>query len=159
MTTTVTDGTDLDMLAYDLADMLDRFGYADIDASQPEIREALPAFLAGLREIAARRDEQEPGVDAASWSPVADRPEPPVIQAPKYGRVRVYPVYVFSATDPSEPERDEIWVTDYDKQGEVWARRQAETTAGEADGAVGRLLRKEKFRWLPYAGTPRTARP
>jgi hypothetical protein len=80
MTATVTEATDLDMLAYDLSKTLDRCGYDEIDASADEIREALPAFLANLREIAERRAEEEPGADAASWSPTIDEPEEPAVQ-------------------------------------------------------------------------------
>ena len=40
------DGPDLDMLAYDIADTLDRGEYGFGDITQDEIRAVLPAFLA-----------------------------------------------------------------------------------------------------------------
>lgn len=38
---------DLDMLAYDIGDLFDRNEYP-IDATQDEIRQALPSFLAAI---------------------------------------------------------------------------------------------------------------
>lgn len=149
---------DLDMLAADMAKMLDRYSY-EIDASADDIRPHLDAFIASVQATIAVRPDDEPGEDAATWtaeveSPVAAAPK---CEAPKYGRVRVFPVYVFA--DSQSTDGTEFWITDYDKQGEAAARQQAEVMASENGGAVGRLLRKEKFRWLPYAGTPRDARP
>lgn len=43
------DSLDLDMLAYDISDMLDRCGYDQVDAGIDDIRAALPAFLAQLQ--------------------------------------------------------------------------------------------------------------
>ena len=45
------DETNLDVLAYDIADLFDRNDYA-IDASAEHIRAALPAFLAEVRRNA-----------------------------------------------------------------------------------------------------------
>lgn len=82
LTTTI----DLDLLAYDIADMLDRCGY-DIDAADSHIRPALPAFLAAIQANAAI--DTEPGVDAATWTAAnAEAPDGPVAtnRTPQSGR-------------------------------------------------------------------------
>lgn len=153
---------DLDMLAVDLGDMLAKYGYADVTdaAIRPEVKGFLAAILANQSRI--DDSDSEPGSDAATWSA---NPEPesaePVLdyEPPKYGRVRVYPIYIFAAYDPTDPEVDEIWITDWDKAGKEAARQAALAEAAKCGGTVGRLLRKDSFRWLPYAGTPRDARP
>ncbi len=45
---------DLDTLAYDIADLLDRFDYP-LDATQDQIRAALPGFLAQLQQSGGAR--------------------------------------------------------------------------------------------------------
>jgi hypothetical protein len=154
---------DLDMLAVDMAKMLDRYSY-EIDADADDIRPHLDEFVAKVRATAAQSAAQladEPGADAATWTPPLAEPAPTAgtYQPPKYGRVRVFPVYVFAATSPTDPDVDELSITDLDKLGEAWARREATAEAAKVGGTVGRLLRKERLRQLPYAGTPKGARP
>lgn len=153
---------DLDMLAADMAKMLDRYSY-EIDASADDIRPHLDAFIASVQATIDARPEDEPGEDAATWTPSeqagpAGRRER-LFPSPKLGRVRVFPIYVFPDTSTTDPDRCEIWITDYDKQGLTWAAKQAEAVAAENGGRVGSLLRKEQCRWHPPAGTPKDARP
>lgn len=150
---------DLDMLAVDLAKMLDRYSY-EIDATADDIRPHLDEFVAKVRATAAQ-PTIDAGADAATWTPSLVEPAPAAetYQPPKCGRVRVFPVYVFAATDPADPDVDEISITDVDKQGEAWARREATVEVAKVGGTVGRLLRKEQLRWRPYAGAPKCARP
>lgn len=56
------DSVDLDMLAYDLADGIERHEHP-IDPTISEIRAELPAFLAALRRRAEARppDDEAPG--------------------------------------------------------------------------------------------------
>lgn len=65
--------TDLDMLAYDIANMLDRYGY-DIDAADCDIRPHLPAFLDAIQATAAARPADDN--DATTWTPTEDVTEP-----------------------------------------------------------------------------------
>lgn len=51
-----TPGVDLDMLAYDIADLFDRNEYP-IDASQDDIRPHLPAFLATVQATVDQRPD------------------------------------------------------------------------------------------------------
>lgn len=150
---------DLDLLAYDISDMLDKFEHdLGADYGLSDVRKALPAFLDAVRTNALQHTP-EPGEDAATWTAEPEpTPEPATYQPPKYGRVRCYPWYQFALTDPANPDADEIWIVDYDKAGEDAARQQAIELAGPG-AIVGRLLRKETFRWRPYAGTPKDARP
>lgn len=158
------DDQTLGMLAYDIGDKV--FGCGDYpmldDVDPDQLRAALPAFLRALGldvpdSPAAERENTEPGADAATWTPEPAPAEP--YQPPKYGRVRVYPLYVFAATCPTDPEVDEIHIADLDKQGLEWAKAKAVSTAAGTAGTVGRYLRRETARWQPYAGTPRDAKP
>ncbi|MFG1913080.1 hypothetical protein [Kribbella sp. NPDC048928] len=47
---------DLDLLAYDIADAIDRGGYP-LDLCQADVRAALPAFIARAQQNAAATDE------------------------------------------------------------------------------------------------------
>jgi hypothetical protein len=151
----------LDLLAYDIANMLDRFEYP-IDVSEDDIRLHLPEFIAKIQATAqARGDEpaaQPAGGDAATWSAAAVEPPSaaPVFEQPKYGRVRVWPQYLFDVWEDTEAL---ITVTDWDKQGEGWARQEAARLAAEHGQTIKTLWKKDQLRWLPYAGTPRGARP
>lgn len=48
-------GIDLEMLAYDLADLLDRNGYP-LDVGASDILPELPGFIAAITRNAARED-------------------------------------------------------------------------------------------------------
>jgi hypothetical protein len=79
---------DLDMLAYDMAKMLDRYGY-EIDASSDDIRPHLEEFIAKVRASAAQPSD-EPGPDAASW--VAEEPAgDPIPQATRRPQMTYLP--------------------------------------------------------------------
>lgn len=64
---------DLDMLAYDIANMLDKYDY-EIDAGQDDIRPHLPAFIEAIR-AEARRNEESNG-DAATWTDSVESADP-----------------------------------------------------------------------------------
>lgn len=69
---------DLDMLAVDMAKMLDRYSY-EIDASADDIRPHLDGFIAKIQATAAESAAQltdEPGSDAATWAPQCESVEP-----------------------------------------------------------------------------------
>lgn len=74
---------DLDMLAVDVAKMLDRYGY-EIDASSDDIRPHLDDFIAKVRETAAQPSDQ-PGADAATWTAgeSSDAPTPQSSRRPR----------------------------------------------------------------------------
>lgn len=55
MRSTETAGIDLDLLAYDIADLLDR-NDCPLDIAESHIRPALPAFLAAITKNAAADD-------------------------------------------------------------------------------------------------------
>lgn len=74
---TALDAAGLDLLAYDIADLLDRHGY-DPDVADCDLRPHLEAFLAAAKKTAAEREVDEP-TDAASWSPTTE-PTEPVVQ-------------------------------------------------------------------------------
>lgn len=154
---------DLEMCAYDLAKTLAKFGYLNVspDAIRPE---SLARFLG--EAVAAQRQlddaEWENGGDAVRTTPTPAAelaPSGSAVEAPKYGRVRVCPQYIFAAVGSNDPEIDEIWITDLDKKGRDWARTEAVQEAAKIGATVGRLLRTEQYRWRPYAGTPRDAKP
>lgn len=72
------DAAGLDLLAYDIADLLDRHGYDLADVADCDLRPHLEAFLAAAKTTAAER-ESAASVDAASWTP-ADASAEPVVQ-------------------------------------------------------------------------------
>lgn len=86
MTIATVEPLDLDMLAVDIATTLERYRY-DLDASEDEIRPALPAFIEAVRTNIAQREET--GEDAATWTPADDESEdaPPVIQTGRRPRM------------------------------------------------------------------------
>lgn len=61
---------DLDMLAADMAKMLDRYSY-EIDASADDIRPHLPAFIEAVQATIGAQTDGEPSSDAATWTPEA----------------------------------------------------------------------------------------
>lgn len=73
---------DLDMLANDIADLLNQYGYA-IDATAEDIRPELPAFVDRISVNAATstRDQRETAGDAAQWTPELDVPAEPTPQS------------------------------------------------------------------------------
>lgn len=155
---TTTQAIDLDMLANDIADTLAKYDYP-IDACETAIRPHLAEFIAKVQASIDARPETDDGNDAATWTPPPPEPEATLARPqPRYGRVRVYPIYVFSVYDPTDPDVTEVHVVDLAKQGEAAARAKAVATAPPG-GMVGRRLRIEQYRWRPWAGTPRDARP
>jgi hypothetical protein len=89
--------------------------------------------------------------DAAVWTAYPESVSSAVAyDAPKLGRVRILPVYVFAATSPVDPEVDEVHIQDDGKRGAAWARGEALEFASRDNGTVGRLLRTEKMRWRPW---------
>jgi hypothetical protein len=89
-----------------------------------------------LKNAPAPRPVVEPAID---WDAVLPRISK---------RVRIAPIHIFAASDPTDVDVDEVPVVDYDKQGEEWARTQAATLVG--NGTVGRLLRTETLRYRPF---------
>src|SRR4051794_11423646 len=68
------DAAGLDLLAYDIAGLLDRAGY-DTDVADCDLRPHLEAFLAAAKQTSAARDSSESS-DAATWSPGVASSEP-----------------------------------------------------------------------------------
>ncbi|MEU7802710.1 hypothetical protein AB0B10_25960 [Micromonospora arborensis] len=145
---------DLDMLAADLAKIMGR--YHDLDVSAEDLQPHLADFMAKVLHTAAR-PLAEPGPDAARWVP---EPEPAFpAQRQKAGIVRRVTVYVFAAIDPEDPDRDEIHIQDWDRQGGVAARREAEALAADLRINLGELRRTETQRWRPPVGSSLGRRP
>lgn len=139
------------------------------DTDQPRPVETAPetetdweAGAAHYSAAAAERPESAP----------AERPESAPLPQVEYGRVRVYPQYIFPVyqSGPGGIGVDQqITVTDWDKQGRTWAEAEARRQVTDALGApaddapggpwwMGRP-EKDAFRWQPVKGTPRTAKP
>lgn len=115
-----------------------------------------------------------PGDDAARWSAHdVDRPPVAAGEAPAMGRVRVFPTYTFTVSQPGTGGiglGQTITITDWRKQGPAWAtaeaHRQVTAALGEpaedAPGGawwMGPRPKRDTFRWHPLRGTPRDALP
>lgn len=128
---------DLDMLAYDIADMLDRNEY-DIDVADCHIRPALPAFLAAIRANAAGSGD-EPGTDAATWTAAEAEAsdEPPANRTPRKGRRPRATYYEWRRSqlvNIGATARDEhYWQCPY-TGCKVWAGPYPDPVAAKGDG-------------------------
>lgn len=109
---------DLDMLAADLAKMLDRYGYP-LDVAESHIRPELESFVAAIQANAAA--DGDLGEDAAAWSPATEEPDLPTIQTGRPPAMTYTPWWRSQTVDLGATARDE-WYWRCPKRGcRVWA--------------------------------------
>jgi hypothetical protein len=122
---------DLDMLAYDIADMLDRNSYP-IDAAADDIRPHLPAFLAAIQTTPSGPGD-EPGPDAASWIP-SDNQAEPAIQVGRRPAAAYLPWQRSQTVNLGAAARDAHYWQCPKTGCRVWAGPYADPTAGKQVG-------------------------
>lgn len=128
--TTTDEPIDLDLLAYDVADMLSRFEYP-LDVSADDIRPALPAFLEQLRASASSDEQSSP--DAARWRPGDADPDP----SPQTGRTPRMSHTAWSCSQRTElgaTDRHEWYWRCPERGCRVWAGPYCDALAAKRPG-------------------------
>lgn len=123
---------DLDMLAYDIADLLDKYDYP-VDAAADDIRPHLDAFLTAIQTSAIQAPTGEPGRDAATWTPTDDHTEP-VIQHGRRPAMTYLPWWRSQTVNLGATARDAHYWQCPKTGCRVWAGPYADALTGKQVG-------------------------